>query len=165
MSNEKTPRNPLRRRFAIGAGILVAALSVVGIAQARPFGPHGPGPHGFGRGFMRMMNGLDLTEQQELEAVRMRRAMREAGQEVREATRADMTAVAEELKKENPNRAFVHERINAAGGRMQNLANEMADRVLDFHAKLTPAQKAEVAKRIERHQARAEERRAYRRGR
>lgn len=150
------PQNPRRRRFGLALGALAGGLGLASIAHARPFGGHGPGhgPHGFGRGFLRLIERLDLTEAQEVEAVRLRRALREEGQKLREATSAELRAIAAEMKKETPDRDAIHRRLDAAAERMRGMAHVAADAVLDFHAKLTPAQKAEVARHIEKRETR-----------
>lgn len=152
-----------RRRLAYVLGSALALTGLVGaahVAQARPHGGHGFGPGAglMGRGMMRMLDRLDLSESQELTAVRMRRALREEGKLLRQAARADMKEVAEELKKPDPDRAKILSLVDANATRMKAMAEKVTNQLLDFHAQLTPAQKAEVAQMIEKRQARMAER-------
>lgn len=163
--SNRTPSRFSRRRLALGAGALAALIGLGGLvsaADARPWGHH-RGPHhgGFFAGRMlHLVHELDLTEEQELEAVRMRRALREQGRAARKATVEDLRAAADELKKVTPDRDRLHGLVDQSIERMRKLAHAAVDRFLDFHAQLTPEQKAEVSERITEAQARMDKRRA-----
>ena len=150
---------PKPMTLILSAGVLAGLLAAGSLADARPFGPRRAGGF-FGGRMMRVFHDLDLTEQQELQAVRLARALREDAKAARRATRADMQTAAEELKKPSPDRQKLHALVDAAVERFREMAHARVDGALDFHAQLSPEQKAEVARRIERRQARAERRRA-----
>lgn len=156
--NQRNPVSPKRRRALAAVAVLTGALGLAGLAQAGPFGGgHGhPGGGFFGRGLARLMDRLDLTEAQEVAAVRMRRSLREEGRTLRQQNRADVQAMMVELKNETPNPEAVHARIDATLTRMRERAHRVADEVLRFHATLDADQKAELAKAIDRRQARFE---------
>lgn len=166
MNNTQTSSTPSRRlrNLGLGAAVLAGAFALAGVAQARPHGGgHARGPGAmFGRGFFKMIRHLDLTEEQEVAAVRLRRSMREESKSIREGMRSSMSALADEMKKTSPDRARIHEMVDAMNAKKQQMAHLMVDKALDFHALLTPDQKAEVARIIEEQQARHAERREAR---
>lgn len=161
------PTSRRLRGLGLGAAVLLGAVALAGIADARP--GHGKRGHGgpgmFGRTFFKMVQHLDLSEEQEVAAVRLRRSMREEMKSIREGMRTDMSAIADEMKKTTPDRQRIHQLLDAVNARKQQMAHTMADKALDFHANLTPDQKAEVAKIIEERQARHAERREARQAR
>ena len=108
---------------------------------------------------MHLVHDLDLTEEQELAAVRMRRAVRAQMKAARAETRSDLDAAAEEMKKPAPDRARLHGLVDAAMARFGKVAHSRLDAFLDFHAQLSPEQKAEVAERAGRVQERMARRR------
>lgn len=164
MMNFKAPK--FRRRMMLASAALAGAVGLAGVAQAGPWGHHRGGPGGGGglmRGLMHMIDELDLSEQQELELVRIRRSARSERKAMHEAMQADVDALIEMLGDGEVDKDAVHARIDAMMARASGRAHAMADRALAFHTTLSPEQKQKLAKGLadkrDRMKARFERRR------
>jgi Spy/CpxP family protein refolding chaperone len=118
-------------------------------------GPGGMGPAGK---LLRLMETLDLTEQQEVALVRLRRELREEGKANFEARKADRVAMAAELAKATPNAAVFHQHLDQRLERQRVQGHAMIDKVLKFHATLSPEQKQALAERLTQVQDRMQKR-------
>lgn len=137
------------KKTLLAVSALVGTLALGGVALARP---GGPGHHGRGgpMKMLRLMEGLDLTEQQELELVRIRRALREERRAARAEMQARVKALVAELDQETPNPQLFHAFIDDVSARRTKAMHDTVDRFLKLHATLTPAQRAELSEKLER---------------
>jgi Spy/CpxP family protein refolding chaperone len=138
---------PTRKFLALATGtvLLIGGLSAAAFA--------GDGHKGGGRFFhkgggmlpgMRLMHlaeRLDLTEEQEVAAVRMRRAIREEAKLNRAEMQGAFDEVIAELQKPEPNAAKLHQLVDEATARMTKVAHSSVDKYLEFHRTLTPEQR------------------------
>jgi Spy/CpxP family protein refolding chaperone len=167
--------NPAPKRrwktAAAGAVLAVGLLAAGSVAVARPFGgkPMFGGP---GMMISRALEDLDLTEQQELQAIRIRRSIKEQAKDSREAMRADLDRVVAELEKANPDATKLHAVVDESLARMQKLAHSTVDQYLELHRTLTPEQRTALVERLRnarvmheemRHELRDEAKRAKKR--
>lgn len=143
-----TPRN----KKLILATTVVASLALAGAAIAHPGGGRGRGPGGgpFGMKLMRLVHKLDLTEEQEVKAVRLRRQLREEHKASKLDRKQLMTDVAAELKKPQPDAQKLHGIADQMLARMNKMTHSAIDKFLELHATLTPDQRAELADGMER---------------
>lgn len=126
-----------------------------GPGGGRGGGPGGQGGKGPGAMMMRMFNGLDLTEAQEVQLVRIRRELR-AEREAMQATRqADRAAMQAELSKDTPDAAVLHQLADKRLEHQRAKSHAMIDKMLAFRATLSPEQKAQLTKKMENFKARA----------
>lgn len=126
----------------IGIAAALAVLTAGGAAFARPDGM----PKGMpGMAFLRMLGDLDLTEAQELQAVRARRLVRDEMKEAHEATAASMGRVIAELEKPAPDAGAIHGVADEALGRLQKIVHLAIDQYLALHATFSPEQRQQVA--------------------
>jgi Spy/CpxP family protein refolding chaperone len=137
--------NSNRRRFALAAIGAAGALGIARLAEARPW----RGGRGGMAGLLKLMDDLDLTEAQELAAVRLRRSLREEGKKMREASREDLAAAAAELKAEAPDRDRLRALADRAAARMKDRSHAAIDAVLEFQGQLRPEQREKLAAAIE----------------
>jgi Spy/CpxP family protein refolding chaperone len=151
--------SPSKKHLLIVASV-VGALALGGVALAGPHkgrrGGPGGGP-GLGFRLMRMVRHLDLTEEQEVKAVRLRHQMKEEMQAGKVDRPAQMKAVATELAKPTPDAAKLHGIADQMLARMSKMTHAAIDKFLELHATFTPEQREKLGKRLER--------RAERRGR
>lgn len=153
MNDTHRPKNHLKTGL-VAAGV-VAAMAISGAALAGG-GHRGGGGPGFG--FMRMIRQLDLTEEQEVKAVRLRHQMKEerkAGKADREAM---MKTVATELRKPTPDAAKLHGLADTMMARMSQMTHSTIDKFLELHKTFTPEQREKLGKGIERRAERKERR-------
>jgi Spy/CpxP family protein refolding chaperone len=130
--------------LAAGTALLAGGLSAAAFA--------GPGHKRFFRGggmmpgmmLMNLAERLELTEEQEVAAVRMRRAIREEAKKNRQEMKASFDGVLAELEKPQPDAARLHRLVDEASARMTKLAHSSVDRYLEFHATLTPEQRQKL---------------------
>ena len=131
-------------------GVVVVAaaglLAVSGLAVA------GPGPGGWGFGFgphlMRLAHRLNLTEEQEIQAVRARRAFRKDAKALHEQLRSMRGEVAAELAKPEPDAAKLHGLADQMMRQMNKTAHGSIDRFLELHRTLTPEQRETLSEHI-----------------
>ncbi len=147
-------KNTLRRGLLLG--LVVGTLGIGTVAFARPFGGGGFGMPGMG--ILRMVERLELTEQQEVQAVRLRREVREEMKGMRAQTHAEMGQVIDELAKPTPDARKIHGVVDNALARMGKLAHAVVDKALAFHATLSPEQKQTLAEDAKRFHERAQQR-------
>lgn len=147
MNDTKKNRHPLRA-LALGA---FAAITVVGAAAAWAGPGHG-GPGGgmwMGR-LQRMIQHLDLSEEQEVQAVRLFRGVREKAEATREQHKANRQRVAEELAKPEPDARALHAMLDEMAQARTQIGHEAIDAFLQLHATLTPEQRFELKELMER---------------
>lgn len=152
-----TNQHPLKRRLFIGlgAGALIATLGFAGTAIARPGGMGGHFP---GMGLMRLIGRLDLTEQQELKAVRLRRAMADEAEQNRKEIHNAIGAVIPELEKAQPDARKLHGVVDQISERMAKMAHGAIDRYLELHATFSPEQRQTLVETAKDFHQRVEER-------
>ena len=156
----------LKKPILFASG-LIAALGISAFAFAGP--PHGGGGHGFKRGgggmmgmhLMHLAERLNLTEQQEVQAVRMRRAIRKQAKANKQEMRDAFKSVLLELEKENPDPAKLHKLVDDATARMNKLGHASVDEYLEFHRTLSVEQRQEL---VDSARLRMERRGKFRKG-
>ena len=129
----------------LAAGALVGVLAIGGSATAHGFGRGG---HGFP--MMRVLRHLDLTEAQEIQAVKIRRALRAQHKAARAQMDATMNNVRAELGKANPNAQVLHGAVDQAMDQMKAGLHTAVDQFLVLHQTLTPEQRAKLIQAMDR---------------
>ena len=137
----------------MAAGAVVGVLAIAGTATAQGFGR--------GRGFplMRVLRHLDLTEEQEIQAVKMRRAMRAHHKASRELMQATMEQVKAELAKPNPDPQILHGAVDKAAEQMKSGMHQAVDQFLMLHKTMTPEQREKLVAVMDKAKDRRERRR------
>ena len=143
----------------VTVGALVGALAIAGTATAQGFGRGGGFP------MMKMLRRLDLTEEQEIQAVKIRRAMREQRKAARSQMKAAMEQARLELSKESPDPQVLHAAVDQATEQMKASMHSAVDQFLALHKTFTPEQREQLNRMMERMKDRHERRRHRRRGR
>ncbi|MFO0725140.1 MAG: periplasmic heavy metal sensor [Myxococcota bacterium] len=133
-------------------GTLIATLAVSGVALARP-GGHGGGPGMFMIG--RILHDLNLTDAQEDAAVQMHKDIQKRGKELRVNGVESMDEVAVELAKPKPDAARLHAIADQRIDDVKKLVHYSIDRFLSFHQTLTPDQRNQIGKGLEKAQRHA----------
>lgn len=148
MNDPKKSTKNTRKKLLVGGVAIAAALAVGSAAYARHRGPGGPGFGGFG--FHRILWTLDLTEEQEISAVRLMRQTREERQALREGHAARMATLKAELAAETPNAERLHEMLDEMARERTQLGHSAIDRFLELHATLSGDQRNELVEKLEK---------------
>jgi hypothetical protein len=135
-----------RKFLALAAGSL---LLIGGLSAAAHAGGGHKGGGRFHRGggmmpgmfLMHLAERLDLTEEQEVAAVRMRRSIREEAKQNRAEMQAAFDGVLVELEKPAPDATRLHRLVDEASARMTKLAHSSIDQYLKFHGTLSAEQR------------------------
>lgn len=152
MTTNETSKSPIKRWLAGGAAV-VAALAVGTAAYAgHRGGGFGPGGHGFG--LHRVVRALDLTEEQEVLAVRLMRQLREERDAMRASHQAELQTLKAEVASEQPDAERLHALLDQMAKERTQLAHRAVDRFLELHATLSAEQRAELVSKIEKMEAR-----------
>ena len=106
MTLKKTPKNPIRRWLAGGAAVAAALVLGTAAYAGHRGGGFGHGGHGFG--FHRIMRSLDLTEEQEVLAVRLKRQLREEREAMRASHQAELQTIKAEVASVQPDAERLH---------------------------------------------------------
>jgi uncharacterized membrane protein len=141
------------------AGLLLVGAG--GVAFAGQFGGHGGGgPHGWGgpMALMQLVNRLDLSDQQELQLIKIRKSMHQEGKQARQEMQANISQIADELEKPAPNASKIHGVADQAMQRFSKVVHGAIDQFLTLHATLTPDQRETLVQSIREHQAQRMER-------
>lgn len=145
------------KRVLVAAGLALGLVAMGGAAMARPGGKGGKG--GFpGMVMMRLFGDLDLSEQQELKAIRMRRNLQEQGETARKETFKSLEPAIAELGKAQPDARKMHAIADEAIARYSKLVHSAIDQALDFHSSLTAEQRTTLVNRAQEIHDRREER-------
>lgn len=161
MTNEQRTSNRStfsKLRWVFGAGVVATALTIGGVALAQPGdGPRGGG-FGPGRMIMRALRGLELTEQQELKGIQIRRSLQAQAKDAHQELKGSLGKVATELEKQTPDRVKLHGLADDVMKKMSAMAHSAIDQVLELHATFSPDQRAKLAAEIREMESRAAER-------
>ena len=136
---------------ALIIGTLIGALAISGAALARPGGHGGPGMFMIGR----ILHELNLTDAQEDAAVTMHKDIQKRARELRVNGVESMDEVAIELAKPKPDAARLHAIADQRIDDMKKVVHYAIDRFLTFHQTLTPDQRNQVGKGLEKAQRHA----------
>ncbi len=128
-------------------GTLVGVLAVGGVAMAG--GPHGGGGF-FGGRIARLMERLNLTEQQQLKAIQIRSAIKERRKDAKGSRGADMELIAAELAKPNPDKAKLHALADQRIAEMQKNMHFTIDQFLELHGTLTAEQRTQLVESLKK---------------
>jgi Spy/CpxP family protein refolding chaperone len=151
-----------RKTLAVLGVGTAAVLLLSGFAWAGPFGGGG---HGGGRGWhaperayqfltWRVDDALDELEATDAQRARVngvKDRLFQAALTQHEAHRATRGEFVTQLASERPDAQRLHALVDARVEAMRALAHQAVDGMLEVHGSLTPAQRAEVAERFERH--------------
>ncbi len=142
-----------RKILAVTTGAVLLAGGLSAAALAGP-GGHGRFAHRGGRmGMMGAMPGLrllhlaetlNLSDEQELAAIKMRREIREEAQQNRQQMASIFSDVLIELEKPEPDAARLHQIVDQTSARMTKLAHASVDKYLKFQRTLTPEQRQQL---------------------
>ena len=138
---------PVSRKkvFALGAGALAGVLALGGVAVA---GGHGHfGRPGGPLAIMGLVQGLDLNDQQELQAIKIRKNLAAQGREIHKDMKVPMSQVLDELEKPAPDAAKVHAVADQALQRFSKVVHSGIDQFLALHATFTPEQREKLVTR------------------
>lgn len=155
--DRRAPRSRVQTLIG-GAVVALALVAASGMAFARPGGggpcpqggPGGGGPGGgVGMGGMggpglrlfRLIRDLDLTEEQEVALVKLRRSLKDERSALRETADEDAKVLAAELAKATPNANEINRLIEKRSQALTKMAKDAAEKFLAFHQTLTPAQR------------------------
>lgn len=147
-------KHPLQRRIflGLGAAAIIGTLGFAGTAMARP-GGHFPG-----MGLMRLLSRMDLTEQQEVKAVRLRRAMADEAEQSRKEVHQLVATAIPELEKAQPDARKLHGLVDQISEKMSKVAHSAIDKYLELHATFTPEQRQTLVESAKTFHERAERR-------
>jgi Spy/CpxP family protein refolding chaperone len=146
-TTNSTANKKVRTGFLI-AGVLTGALAIGTAALAGP----GGGPKGWGHGgmpglaLMHVMERLDLTDQQELQLIKVRKNLHEQGKEARIEMAADVSQVLDEIEKPAPNAQKIHSIADQTIQRFSKIVHSGIDQVLAFHQTLSAEQRDTLVK-------------------
>ncbi len=137
------------------AGGLAAALVALGlVAHAR--GPHGGG--GPGMALQRLIASLDLTEDQEVLAVRLRRQARDEMKAQHESNRGLLQEIKLQLSQPDPDQDRLHAIMDEIAESRTKMGHAMIDRLLQLHATLTDEQRATLIEKMDQAESRRRQR-------
>lgn len=145
------------KKVLVAAGLALGLVAMGGAAMARPGGGKGHGGFG-GMMMMRLFGELDLSEQQELKAIRMRRNLQEQGEEARKETFKSLEPAIAELGKAQPDARKMHALADEAIARYSKIVHSAIDQALDLHSTLTAEQRTTLVTRANEMHDRREER-------
>jgi Spy/CpxP family protein refolding chaperone len=141
----------MKRSIVIGT--LIASLAVGGVALAR--GPGGGGGGFFGPRMARLLEDLNLTEQQKDLAIDIRVGLKKQAKAMRRAHIASMDEVAAELAKPKPDAAKLHRILDQRAEEMRKLGHQAVDQFLTLHATLSNEQRAQLVAKLQKMEERA----------
>lgn len=97
-----------------------------------------------------VLDELDATQAQRERIQAMTRESISTAKPLLEDARAARTALIAEWKSERPDSNGVHQLVDRQLDALRTFAHAVADKGLELHQVLTPAQRAEIAQRLER---------------
>jgi hypothetical protein len=136
-----------KKKYLVAAGLALGLVAIGGAAIARPDGMKGGGFPG--KMMLRLFGDLNLSEQQELKAIRMRRALSEQGQQARQETFKSLEPAIAELGKAQPDARKMHLIADEAIARYAKIVHSAIDQAIDLHSTLTPEQRTTLATRAQ----------------
>lgn len=140
------------KKRMIGIGLAIALMLGSGLAAtaslAQGWGGHGGhhmhGPRHHGRHLMRMLRGLDLTDEQKAKAREVMMGARKQAIPMRAELRVAQLELQDLLVQDEVDRAAVDQHIDQIGQLRQKLMRHRVDTRLKLHAMLTPEQRAKA---------------------
>jgi Spy/CpxP family protein refolding chaperone len=147
-----------KRTSIIIGGVLAGVLALGGVALAQ-----GGGPNGWGRGhipgmaLMRAMERLDLTDQQELQLIKIRKNLHQQGMDARQEMAASVSQVLDEVEKPAPDAQKIHSIADQAIQRFSKVVHSGIDQLIAFHQTLTTNQRATLVQSVREQQARIQQ--------
>jgi len=143
--------------FAVG----FMSLGAAGTLSMGALAGHGPGyggGHGYGGGpgtmVERLADDLDLTDAQRAALDAIRDDARDEWSDRHEERQGMMRQMAQHLAEDEIDAKAVHAEIDKKVAERAAELHDIADRLIEFHATLTPAQKATLADRVQQIQER-----------
>lgn len=138
--------------FGLGFTLLGATLGTAGSALA-----HHDEERGRAARVEALLRSLDLTEAQSAALDDLKADLRDDVEDAREAHRKDAGKMAKLLADDTVDRKAVHTLVDARLAERAELAHEVTDRMLDFHATLSDAQRDALAQKIKEAAARRDD--------
>ena len=144
----------MKKRIAI-ISVLSSLVMVTGLAACR-HGHHGRGFDKFDlqAASNRIASRLDLTESQKSELEQILSEIGAKAKQLRADHQTRHQELADLVRQEAIDPEGVDSKINERFDRMKELVDYAADRLIAFHATLTPEQREKAAEEIESHAAR-----------
>lgn len=138
-------------------GVAALTLGTAGWALAGPHGHHGGrGGPGVGRALHRLIRVVDLTEEQEVMAVRLSRSIREDAEAARKEHRAKMIAIARKVAGGETDPGELHALVDSLGQARNAMGHRVVDAFLQLEGTFTDAQREELEDVVDRWLERSE---------
>lgn len=135
-----------RATFGLGFTLFGATLAIGGQAVASGQGGEGGGRAPMAGRILTLLGSLDLSEDQQAQLKGIREELRDQRDDLR-GDRAEARELLGELAKAKPDRAAFHTLIDERMADRTAFLHAAADDLLDFHASLSPEQRAELVER------------------
>ena len=129
--------------------IAVPVIAVVGIGVAGAGYKHYHGNHSPDRIVERISDRLDLTDDQRQKLETVKDAFLQSRQDMRQEREDVINQVIEEIRKPEIDQARVMELIEKRKSRVDSIARQVLDPVIEFHKSLDEAQREKVINRLE----------------
>jgi Spy/CpxP family protein refolding chaperone len=142
-------KNKKRILIASSLAALLIGASAVAVAKSPGFGhgKHGPMGGGPGMRLLHLAETLDLTEQQEVMAVRVRRTLREEMKANKDQMKGTFDEVLLELERPEPDTAKLHRLVDDISTRMTKVAHLSVDEYMKLHRTLSEEQRQQLVDR------------------
>jgi periplasmic protein CpxP/Spy len=152
------------KKTLIGGGAVMAILAGATVLSGFAGGCHGHG-HGHGRDPAAMaaavtkhvdelLDEVDATPAQRKKVHEIKDRLLASARQAHDAHDADRAALLAAWRSPNPDRAALLARVDARIDAMRAFAHQAVDGALELHATLTPEQREQVAKKVERRMGR-----------
>ena len=134
-----------KKTLIIGLTASIFLLGATGLAVARP-----GGGGFFGHRMGRLIQQLDLTEEQQDLALELRSEMRSKRKAMRSQMLETMQTVASELEKPQPDSARLHQVANDRLEVMRTQMHQHIDNLLKLHSTLSDEQRTKLVRQLQR---------------
>lgn len=143
----ETTSSPRRKKRLVALGLSAALILASGAALAgagHPWRGAGGMP---GIGLLRLAGNLDLSEQQEVQVVKIRRNLREQGRQLHRDMNAPISTALDELQKPKPDASKLHGLADETLRRVGQIAHSAIDQFLALHATFSTEQRDTLVSR------------------
>lgn len=153
---------PWKKTLAGGAAV-VAILAGATVLTGFAGGCHGHGRHGRDPAAMaaavtkhvdEVLDDVEATPAQRTKVHEVKDRLLASARQVHEGHDADRAALLDAWRSPNPDRAALLARVDARIDAMRAFAHQAVDGALEVHATLTPEQREQLAKKVERRMGR-----------
>lgn len=136
--NHEEKKTSRRRWYLLAALALVGVLALDQVAAA---GPHHGGPPAGPFAFLHLFRKLDLTDQQELQLIKIRKDLHRQARDLHQQMDAPVGRAIDELAKPNPDPTKIHAAADQALQGVSKLVHSGIDQFLGLYATLSPQQR------------------------